>query len=64
MNRHDLIVATARQEQFRAEAASHRLAAGSTATQPRKRLAAIARMIRASFEAPTVAPGSIFPATH
>ena len=64
MNRYDLFVATDRQEQFRAEAAAHRLAAGSAATKPHKRLAAIARMIRASFEAPTLAPGSILPATH
>jgi hypothetical protein len=60
MIRHDLDVAKARQEQYRAEAAARRLAPRRT-TSP---LTAIARFVRASFEAPTLAPGSILPATH
>ena len=64
MIRTDLIVANARQEQFRAEAAAHRLVKASATTQPRAWLAAIARTIRASFEGPTLAPGSVLPATH
>ena len=64
MTGHDLIVANARQEQYRAEAAAHRRAKGSATIQPRSWLAAIGRTIRASFEGPTLAPGSVLPATH
>jgi hypothetical protein len=57
-------VALARQEQYRAEAAKSRAVASLPTTPRRSILGTIARIVRASFEAPALAPGSIIPATH
>lgn len=56
----DLDAAKARQEQYRKEADTRRLAPRRTTGT----LAAIARLIRASFDGPTLVPGSVLPATH
>ena len=64
MTSHDLNVAHARQEQFRAEAAARRQAASIKSPSRRGPLAVLIAIVRASFEGPGLAPGSIIPATH
>jgi hypothetical protein len=65
MTEHQLRLATAHQEQLRAEAADRRLASGRSTPVLRRILVAIATIVvGSSFGAPTLAPGAALPATH
>lgn len=59
---HELSVARDHQEQLRAEAARNRQVPSTS--RVRRVLASVASIVRASFEAPALTPGSVLPAIH